>query len=300
MLGIAFLLGFVFVMCYVGPDYINPTECMFGGGTCGYVAVNGDGATEQFIYRRKRAIEHVTSAIASSSHIFYKGRIARYGWSPLTDPLLSGPNYTIDKNWWASANRVGLIGYALLPLSVALALKQWPMNIFATPFFTNIHIDKTAFWHRWIGRIVWIISTVHAALWTKQLYIDISPFDEPTWNVAWKWHRLVAGGIVSSLHLYYNLLSLLSLPFNNSPFSVLCRSHSHGSTLLQASQKPILRALLLFACLACPHLLGYNYHSLPSSTRMGSTCSMFMGFRASCPIQYLDVVKPRKRDTSFR
>lgn len=195
LLGLAVFLGFIFVMSYVGPDYINPQECMFGG-ICGYHPVNGDGATNQYA-KHKRALDYINSAMSTSSHLFYKRRLAYYGWSPLTDPLLAGPNYTIDKNFWASGNRIGLIAYALLPLSVALALKQWPMNIFATPFLTNLHIDKTAFWHRWIGRIIWMLSTVHAGLWTKQLFIDISPFSEPTWYCAWKWHRLAAGGAVS-------------------------------------------------------------------------------------------------------
>lgn len=198
LFGLAVFLAFIFIVSYVGPDYINPQECMFGG-ICGYHPVNGDSATNQYArHRYKRAVEFITSSISTSSHLFHKRRIARYGWSPLTDPLLAGPNYTIDKNFWASGNRIGLIAYALLPLSVGLALKQWPMNPFATPFFTNLHIDKTAFWHRWIGRIIWILSTVHAGLWTKQLFIDINPFDEPTWNCVWRWHRLAAGGAVST------------------------------------------------------------------------------------------------------
>lgn len=213
LFGLAVLLGFIFVVSYVGPDYINPQECMFGG-ICGYHPVNGDSATNQYMRKRSisitgEALEFVRRTTVNSSHLFYKRRLAYYGWSPLTDPLLAGPNYTIDKNWWASGNRVGLIAYSLLPLSVGLALKQWPMNLFATPFLTNLHIDKTAFWHRWIGRLIWILSTVHAALWTKQLFIDINPFGEPTWNCVWKWHRLAAGGAVSSRFLFAALISIL-------------------------------------------------------------------------------------------
>lgn len=193
MLGLAILTAGLFVACYVGPDYVNPVECMFGG-VCGFHPVNGDNATNQYAKRASSVFSEVTSG---AKHLFYKRRLAYYGWSPLTDPLLAGPNYTIDKNFWTSANRIGLIAYALLPLSVSLALKQWPFNIFAVPFFTNLGIDKTAFWHRWIGRLVWILSTVHSGLWTKQLFIDVNPFNEPTWNCVWKWHRLAAGGAVS-------------------------------------------------------------------------------------------------------
>lgn len=71
------------------------------------------------------------------------------------------------------------------------------MNIFATPFFTNLSVDKTAFWHKWMGRLIWVLSTVHTGLWTKQLFMDLNPFNEPTFYTSWKWHRLMAGGVVS-------------------------------------------------------------------------------------------------------
>lgn len=53
------------------------------------------------------------------------------------DPLLSGPNTEVDKNFWTSSSRMGMIAYAMYPLVVALALKAWPFNIFATPWLTD-------------------------------------------------------------------------------------------------------------------------------------------------------------------
>lgn len=193
MLGLTVLLVFLFCLSYVGPDYILPTNCLFSDTYCGFVAVNGDNATNQYGGGRlKRALVAASDMIM---HVFSKRRRARYGWSPINDPLLSGPNYQIDKSFWTSSSRVGLIAYAILPLCVSLALKQWPMNAFATPWLTNLGIDKTAVWHRWIGRIIWAMSTVHSGLWTKQLFIDLNPFNEPTWYTSWAWHRLLAGGI---------------------------------------------------------------------------------------------------------
>ena len=218
MLGLALMLVFTFCLCYIGPDFINPRECMFGG-ECEYHPVNGDSASAQF---RRRAVEAVAEN-TTALHQLYKRRRARYGWSVLSDGLLSGPNYTIDKNFWASANRVGLIGYAFLPLSVALALKQWPMNLLATPFLTNFHIDKTMFWHKWIGRLVWILSTVHGGLWTKQLFIDLNPWNEPTWNTSWRWHRLLAGGIA-----YFALTAMVLFsfkPFRTRYYEIFYYSH---------------------------------------------------------------------------
>ena len=224
MFGLALMLVFTFCLCYLGPDFINPRECMFGG-ECEYHPVNGDDATNQFGRRSvlaKRAAEAFAEG-AGSLHQLYKRRRARYGWSVLSDDLLSGPNFTIYKNFWASGNRVGLIAYAFLPLSVALALKQWPMNLLATPWLTNFHIDKTLFWHKWIGRLVWVLSTVHGGLWTKQLFVDLNPWNEPTWDTSWRWHRLLAGGIS---YIALTIMVLFSFkPFRTRYYEIFYYSH---------------------------------------------------------------------------
>lgn len=73
ILGLVLLVAFTFIMCYVGPDFIQPRECMFGG-ECEYVAVNGDGATNQL--SRKRALQEAATA---GLHRLVKRRRARYG-----------------------------------------------------------------------------------------------------------------------------------------------------------------------------------------------------------------------------
>lgn len=220
LVGLVCLLVLTFCLCYIGPDYVYPTNCLFSNNYCGYVPVNGDNATNQFSRKFARALSDTSAGVL---HTLSKRRPARYGWSPLTDPLLAGPNYEIDKSFWTSSSRVGLIAYALLPLSVALALKQWPMNLFATPFLTNLSIDRTAIWHRWVGRLIWAMSTVHTGLWTKQLFIDINPFNEPTWNTSWAWHRLLAGGIA------YGLLTAMVAfsfkPLRNRYYEIFYYSH---------------------------------------------------------------------------
>lgn len=62
--------------------------------------------------------------------------------APFNDPLLASSNTNIAANAWTAAARLGLISYAMLPLVITLALKQWPFNIWATPFLTNYHFDK--------------------------------------------------------------------------------------------------------------------------------------------------------------
>lgn len=73
LVGLVLLVAFTFVMCYVGPDFIQPRECMFGG-ECEYVAVNGDNATSQF--SRKRALQ---AAVSAGLNRLAKRKQARYG-----------------------------------------------------------------------------------------------------------------------------------------------------------------------------------------------------------------------------
>ena len=82
------------------------------------------------------------------------------------------PQHTIQKAWWASGNRAGLIAFALFPLCILFALKRAPFAIFAIPFFTNIHSDKLIWLHRWIGRFIWALIVLHASLWSVQLFRD--------------------------------------------------------------------------------------------------------------------------------
>lgn len=133
------------------------------------------------------------------------------------DPLLSGPSTEIDKNLWTSSSRMGMITYAMYPLTVALGLKAWPFNIFATPWLTDWAYkcvqksmcdcslgglvlmsarsfnSKSSYFHRWFGRIVFILSTLHVVLWTVQLFRDQDPYGKATFFVVWKYWRFQAG-----------------------------------------------------------------------------------------------------------
>ena len=127
------------------------------------------------------------------------GNLNPDGWAPYNDPLLAGPNYRIDKNLWTSSSRIGMIAYALLPLSVTLALKMWPFAVFAVPFLVNYGFDKTALFHQWLGRIIWVLSTIHVGLWTRQLFIDMDPYGKPVFFDVWQYWRFNAGAVVGSL-----------------------------------------------------------------------------------------------------
>jgi len=82
------------------------------------------------------------------------------------------PTWTIEKAWWTSGGRTGTIAFALYPLCILFGLKQPPFAIFANPFTLQFHFDKLVWLHRWTGRFIWFIASLHVALWSVQLFRD--------------------------------------------------------------------------------------------------------------------------------
>jgi Ferric reductase like transmembrane component len=82
------------------------------------------------------------------------------------------PQFTIEKAWWTSGNRTGTLAFALFPLCILFGLKQPPFAIFANPFTVQFHFDKLVWLHRWTGRLVWFMATLHVTLWSVQLLRD--------------------------------------------------------------------------------------------------------------------------------
>jgi hypothetical protein len=108
------------------------------------------------------------------------------------------PQYTIQKAWWASGNRAGLVAFALFPLCILFALKRPPFAIFAIPFFTHLHSDKLIWLHRWIGRLIWALVVLHATLWSVQLFKDTrSGTGEIAYVYAWHYQRFIFAWTVS-------------------------------------------------------------------------------------------------------
>lgn len=113
------------------------------------------------------------------------------------DSSFQQPQYTIWKAWWTSAGRTGLIAFALLPLCVLFALKAPPFAIFALPFMIQLHFDKLSSLHRWSGRLIWLMSALHVALWTVQLVTEHrQSTGKMALKYAWIEVRFVCGWIV--------------------------------------------------------------------------------------------------------
>ncbi|OJA10566.1 hypothetical protein AZE42_03146 [Rhizopogon vesiculosus] len=174
LLCLTLLLGVSLALAFVGPDYISPS-------------------LEVWQVRR--------DVVLSES----------YSFIPNTAPYLPlQPQYTIDKAWWTSSARVGQIAFALLPLCVLFALKSPPFAIFAIPFMIQLFFDKLAWLHRWTGRLIWFLTSVHIAFWSVQLVRDRNPstgriayvhaFSYTPFIFGWIAFALLTSIIVLSMH----------------------------------------------------------------------------------------------------
>ncbi|CCO27650.1 hypothetical protein BN14_01635 [Rhizoctonia solani AG-1 IB] len=124
-------------------------------------------------------------------------------------PTTRQPEYTIPKAWWTAGGRTGIIAFALFPLCVLFALKAPPFALFALPFTTQMHFDKLALLHRWSGRIIWIITTIHVATWGVQLGRDGRHGKGGiAWDYVWVYPLFIYGLIG---YILMTLLVVLSL-----------------------------------------------------------------------------------------
>ncbi|KAF8447432.1 hypothetical protein L210DRAFT_3391034 [Boletus edulis BED1] len=119
------------------------------------------------------------------------------------------PQYTISKSLWSSSARVGQIAFALFPLCVLFALKAPPFAIFAIPFMIQLYFDKLAWLHKWAGRLIWLLVSIHVALWSIQLAKDVNPSTgRVAYSYAWSYTPFIYGWIAFALLTLIILLSL--------------------------------------------------------------------------------------------
>jgi hypothetical protein len=128
---------------------------------------------------------------------------------PNTAPYLPlQPQYTINKAWWTSSARAGQIAFALLPLCVLLVLKAPPFAIFAIPFMIQLFFDKLAWLHRWTGRLIWFLTSLHVVLWSVQLVRDRKPSTgRVAYIYAFSYTPFIFGWIVSSFSFHTEYLT---------------------------------------------------------------------------------------------
>lgn len=102
------------------------------------------------------------------------------------------------------ANRVGVIAYALTPLSVMLASRESLLSV-----LTGVPYQHFNFMHRWVGYIIVIQSVLHTVGWVVVVVGLYQP--QPTRGNAWIKDLYMMWGIVAILLV--TILYVLSLPF---------------------------------------------------------------------------------------
>ncbi|KAL5511241.1 hypothetical protein ACEPAH_4456 [Sanghuangporus vaninii] len=148
------------VICFVGPDYINPDVPLFD----------------------------FSGSSSSSSSTTKRARLT----APINDQTMNAfiAHYNIQKSWWTSAARTGGVAFALFPLVVALALKSPPFAIFGIPGLVQFGHDKTIRLHRYVGRLIYFVTLLHVLFWVVQVLRDRRELTgELVFAYVWKYQK---------------------------------------------------------------------------------------------------------------
>ena len=180
LLSLFFLFVIPLILCVWGPDYIAP-------GTKLWDLTHN--LTRREIEPRSR---------------FEQFDLFRRAPQVASTATTRQPDYTIPKAWWTAGGRTGTIAFALFPLVILFSLKAPPFALFAIPFLIQIHFDKLARLHRWLGRLIWLVTTAHVITWGTQLYNDRrgssgrDNADKSAWYFVWLYPLFIEGVVVRS------------------------------------------------------------------------------------------------------
>jgi hypothetical protein len=159
------------------------------------------------------------------------------------------PKLTINKAWWTSANRTGVIAFALYPLVILFGIKQAPFAIFSIPHTMEFHFDKLVWLHRWTGRFIYFLAALHVIFWSVQLTFIDHRRGTVAYHYVWLHINFVYGWIAFG---FFTLLILLSIPYIRTNFY----ETFYGFHVL------LVPLFLIFSALHHPPLQGWCYAAL--------------------------------------
>jgi hypothetical protein len=182
MLSLVILFLVPLILCVVGPDYIAPDTKLWD-------------------------LEHnMTRRNALDDRLLQLDLLSRA--TIASTATTRSPEYTVPKAWWTAGGRTGIIAFSLFPLVTLFSLKAPPLAVFAIPYLLQIHFDKLARLHRWTGRLIWFITTVHVFTWSVQLGRDkrgtgnLKHPHASAWLFVWQYPLFVEGVIVRRHSLF--------------------------------------------------------------------------------------------------
>ncbi|KIO23383.1 hypothetical protein M407DRAFT_244807 [Tulasnella calospora MUT 4182] len=187
ILSLVFLFVVPAILCTVGPDYIAPGTKLWD-------------LTHNLTRRHLPAepLEWDLDLLVKRAPI-------------ASTPTTRQPDFTIQKEWWTAGGRTGIIAFALFPLVILFSLKAPPFAIFAIPFTIQIHFDKLARLHRWTGRLIWFITTIHVVTWGIQLFLDERHGHKGmAWKFVWVYNKFIFGIIA---YVALTILTIASMGF---------------------------------------------------------------------------------------
>jgi hypothetical protein len=176
MLSLVILFLIPLILCVAGPDYIAPDTKLWD--------------LEHNMTRRNYLDDRLLQLDLQA-----RAQIA-------STATTRSPEYTVPKAWWTAGGRTGIIAFSLFPLVTLFSLKAPPLAVFAIPYLLQIHFDKLARLHRWTGRLIWFITTIHVFTWSVQLGRDkrgTGNLQHPhasAWMFVWQYPLFVEGVIV--------------------------------------------------------------------------------------------------------
>ncbi|KAI3325194.1 ferric reductase like transmembrane component-domain-containing protein [Xylariaceae sp. AK1471] len=102
------------------------------------------------------------------------------------------------------ADRIGVLAYALTPLSILLSSRELILSL-----LTGVSYQSFSFLHRWLGYIIFIQGSVHTIGWT---IIEVRLYQpQPLTAIAWITQPYMIWGVVAMILLI--LLFVLSTPW---------------------------------------------------------------------------------------
>ncbi|KAJ2984472.1 hypothetical protein NUW58_g6040 [Xylaria curta] len=120
-------------------------------------------------------------------------------------PVKNNPGlYNIRSSLGPFSNRIGILAYALTPLSILLSNRESILSL-----LTGVPYQSFNFLHRWLGYIIFIQGSVHTIGWTV---IEVRLYQpQPSTAIGWITQTYMIWGVVAMILLL--MLFVLSTPW---------------------------------------------------------------------------------------
>ncbi|KAI1299457.1 ferric reductase like transmembrane component-domain-containing protein [Xylaria venustula] len=155
------------------------------------------------IFGRTTGLQVLILAVLSSYLLIFS--FAGVTYQTWITPIKNSPGlYNTRTSLGPFADRIGVLAYALTPLSVLLSTRESILSL-----LTGVPYQSFNFLHRWLGYIIFIQGSVHTIGWT---IIEVRLYQpQPTTAIEWIIQPYIIWGVVAMILVL--LLFVLSTPW---------------------------------------------------------------------------------------